>query len=367
MTHIFKKLIPSIIFSLNIAYASDITDEYTDGDTLTAEKLNNIKAAVNSKQNRVEGSCQEGKAIAKVHKDGTVECRSVVTKNAETLGNIPATNFVQVGTLDGYVKTEMLNGYLKANALDNYVKSNQTCETGLVSAIDESGALICSSVASDNAKQNRVSGTCTNGSAITTIDVDGKVTCTTPASDKIDATTLGGVGSDGYAKSDQICTSGRLIGIDSTGKIICSEDVHFSIINTSEVELPNATRHVLTFSASSTIVNNEGNAFDPTSGIFTAPVEGTYTFNAAIQFLNRGSVANGDGTYMEINAGGIGYQGSIKKIGGITETQNISLTVHLGEGEKVYVIAYADTTASTSIGGEAGAIANTYFNGARVY
>ena len=36
-----------------LGYSVDITDTYTTGDTLTAETLENIKSAVNSKQNRV--------------------------------------------------------------------------------------------------------------------------------------------------------------------------------------------------------------------------------------------------------------------------------------------------------------------------
>ena len=37
-----------------LAYTSDITDTYVTGDTLTAAKMNNIKAAVNSKQDQLD-------------------------------------------------------------------------------------------------------------------------------------------------------------------------------------------------------------------------------------------------------------------------------------------------------------------------
>ena len=52
----------------------DIADTYTTGDTLTATTLDNIKSAVNSKQNRVTGICSPGESIGAINADGTVTC-----------------------------------------------------------------------------------------------------------------------------------------------------------------------------------------------------------------------------------------------------------------------------------------------------
>ena len=72
----------SIIFTTVIALAltsqfvsaEDITDSYSTGDTLTAEKMNNIKSAVNSKQNRVIEACDPGSSIREIKPDGAVTC-----------------------------------------------------------------------------------------------------------------------------------------------------------------------------------------------------------------------------------------------------------------------------------------------------
>ena len=58
----------------SLAHADDITDNYSNGDTLTARTLNNIKSAVNSKQDRVTGICPPGEAIAAINPDGSVDC-----------------------------------------------------------------------------------------------------------------------------------------------------------------------------------------------------------------------------------------------------------------------------------------------------
>ncbi len=64
------------------AWAGDITDIYTHGDPLTVTTMDNVKAAVNSKQNAVTDTCPAGQSIRVINADGSVICqaaRSVIT------------------------------------------------------------------------------------------------------------------------------------------------------------------------------------------------------------------------------------------------------------------------------------------------
>jgi hypothetical protein len=75
MNKLLKIVFVTGLFSISqLAYAVDITDSYTTGDTLTATKMNNIKSGVNSKQNRVTGTCTPPLVIEAINADGTVVC-----------------------------------------------------------------------------------------------------------------------------------------------------------------------------------------------------------------------------------------------------------------------------------------------------
>jgi hypothetical protein len=74
--------ISGLFWIFQLAYAADITDNYAKGDTLTATKLDNVKSAVNSKQDRVTGVCPPRQAIGAINADGTVICEA----GADTLG-----------------------------------------------------------------------------------------------------------------------------------------------------------------------------------------------------------------------------------------------------------------------------------------
>jgi hypothetical protein len=77
MNKLLKITLVTGLFSISqLAYAVDITDTYTTGDTLNATKMNNIKSAVNSKQNRVTGTCTPPLVIGAINADGTVVCGS---------------------------------------------------------------------------------------------------------------------------------------------------------------------------------------------------------------------------------------------------------------------------------------------------
>ncbi|MEM7561876.1 MAG: hypothetical protein AAF353_02370 [Pseudomonadota bacterium] len=72
-------------------FAADVTEDFNTGDTLTATKINNIKDAVNSKQNRVSGSCSAGESIRTIEASGAVICEAdndtLPPVNSVTTGN----------------------------------------------------------------------------------------------------------------------------------------------------------------------------------------------------------------------------------------------------------------------------------------
>ncbi len=77
MKKYFIVIVASIIgVTSPLSFADDVTDTYSAGDTLTAAKMNNIKGAVNSKQNRVSGVCGPGSSIGAINSDGTVNCET---------------------------------------------------------------------------------------------------------------------------------------------------------------------------------------------------------------------------------------------------------------------------------------------------
>lgn len=71
-------IISTVALHSQIVNAGSITDTYTTGDTLTATKMDNIKAAVNdndtTKQNRVTSICPVNESIREINADGTVVC-----------------------------------------------------------------------------------------------------------------------------------------------------------------------------------------------------------------------------------------------------------------------------------------------------
>lgn len=109
-----------------LAYSAQVTESFATGETLTQKKMDNIKDAVNSKQDRIVGTCPPGESIGAVNADGSVICQTdadelnaldqrIMALEAEPKANIAATvptpnDDMNAGFTEGSVWVDVTNG-----------------------------------------------------------------------------------------------------------------------------------------------------------------------------------------------------------------------------------------------------------------
>lgn len=91
-------VVTGMISLSQMVWGDDIADSYNNGDTLTATHMNNIKSAVNSKQDRVTGACNPGEAIREIASDGTVTCETDDDAGGTVTSVTTGTGLTTVGT-----------------------------------------------------------------------------------------------------------------------------------------------------------------------------------------------------------------------------------------------------------------------------
>jgi len=218
------------------------------------------------------------------------------------------------------------------------------------------------------ANQKRVTGTCPSGQSMSQINADGTVACETggPGSG-LDADTLDGMDASDFTASNQTCANGLVKGIDAAGNVTCSNEVYFNVKYNAVVAWPgvNCTINTLTWNTNTTVIDNEGSGLNLNTGVFTAPIAGTYSFTGNVHFQN---ISVGDLIYVEIHVGGINYNGPFVSASRADEALSRTITLHMNAGDTAYLKAYACATGgSPQMYGNANSWSWTSFMGAKVF
>ncbi len=160
-------------------------------------------------------------------------------------------------------------------------------------------------------------------------------------------------------------TGNGLIFPDGTKQTTAASElqVYFTVKRDASYVFPGGGTFI-DFSSDSTILENEGGAFDQSTSTFTAPTSGIYTFHGRIQFSG---MISGDFIKAILRVGTRYYYGSLSKVTGSPESAEVNLTVHLNTGDTVSLWGEVSSSATVYVYGGTGSFIYTYFNGAKVF
>ena len=136
--------------------------------------------------------------------------------------------------------------------------------------------------------------------------------------------------------------STNTISITGGNSITLGETVAFRAKNTSSDMAYIASFSILTYDAVDFNVNNYLN---PSTGIFTAPVDGIYTFN--VSYYADGA---GDGRELTIYVNSVPYERLAVSIGAGTTIPVRSLTMKLNATNTVSIVIYSGLATQTGTG-----------------
>ncbi len=143
--------------------------------------------------------------------------------------------------------------------------------------------------------------------------------------------------------------------------------IYFEVKRDASYNWPlNSTNQKVDFSSNSTVLENQGNAFNIASSIFTAPEDGIYSFRGAIMFRN---IASGSLIYAFLTAGNMHYYSNYKYSSGASEMVDVSITLFLSKNQTAYLGGYVDdpTPPAEVYGNTAADYTFTFFSGAKVH
>ncbi len=174
----------------------------------------------------------------------------------------------------------------------------------------------------------------------------------------------------GYGKVFVSSSDNKLYYIDSGGVVydltaMTNQRVSFSVKRLASYTWPTSSGFAtVDFTSGTTIWDNTGEGFSSKSGTFVAPVNGVYTFHAAIFFTNT---AKDDVLGAAITINGRRYRGDMKTATTTSESVRANVTVYMKAGYEATLEGYVSAASAPTVYGVTSTTdAFTHFNGGRV-